>query len=219
MNKQSETIEITYNELLETASEKVKRQLAILKDACESQVTGKSSDFSIATIGKISEGKGGVKTQTIRNSTKNAKAYRSLIEVYSAYYSAPIGKQLSVKNDLMQMVKNTVEDPQARILIMEALAQNKKLKRELNIFKSGTTLELDFRENAQRDAPEPLQLTHERLTDGERKALVHFLSDTHLKDLGWSRGASGRLVDANGKPTTKPFFVEAIEKLSLVFEE
>ena len=207
------SIEVIYQDLIEGASNSVKAKLTILRDACESQVRGKSTDFSIATIGLISQDLGGIKTQTIRNKSRNSQKYQNLIAAYKARYSKPVPRQ--VKNDEPINLANCIEDTRTRLMVLDLIATNKKLQNELNLLKNVQVIELDHRKNVNLD---DFLAIEDKLSREERKALISFTSDSKLKDIGWSVGKNGRLIDINGKPVTKPFFVDAINKLSVVSE-
>ena len=215
MTPSNENIESLYQELIQDVSETIQKKLKILRDACDSQVIGKSNDYTIATIGRISQSKSGVSAQTIRNKSKHGKRYRALIDAYSTYYSKPVPKKIDSNNP--QYLASCIEDTQTRIMVYELLSKNKKLQNELNMLKSVTEIEIDFRKNTTK-IEKPLKLKNQ-LTEQERAALLNFVSETKLKDLGWQTSTNGRLLEENGKPVTKPFFVDAINKLSLVYDD
>lgn len=207
-------IEVIYQDLIEGASDSIKSKLAILKEACESQVRGNSTDFSIATIGLISKEMGGISIQTIRNKSSNDKKYKGLIGAYKARYSKPVPKQ--IKNSEPIHLANCIEDTRTRLMVLELIATNKKLQNELNLQKSTKVIELDHRKTPYNEEPIPIK---NKLNKQEVNALTSFISDNHLNDLGWEIGKNGRIVDAKNRPVTKPFFIDAINKLSLVEED
>jgi hypothetical protein len=210
----TDAIEIIYQDLIEQSSDLIKAKLTILKEACESQVRGKSTDFSIATIGLISQDLGGVKTQTIRNKNKNSKSYKALIGAYKARYSKPVPK--NIKNDEPIRLANCIEDTLTRLMVLDLIATNKKLQNELNLQKSNIMIELDHRKNSHQEDSVAIE---NKLNKQELNALTSFISDHKLKNLGWKLGNNGRIVDAENRPVTKPFFIDAVNKLSLVEED
>lgn len=207
----NDTIQTIYECLFEQAGSRTKRSLEIIKEACESQVRRKVSDFSIATIGRISDEMGGVKAQAIRN--KTGKHFRQLISAYETAYTQDIPKQTKADTSTWY---NQIEDAPVRYQVLDLLAENKKLKNELNILKSVTTIEVDMR-----NQPREEQASHyleNKLTEVELRALTDFISEKRLADFGWSIGKNGRLLDAKGRPTTKVAFVDAIEKLATIID-
>jgi hypothetical protein len=201
----SKNIDIIFDELCEQAkSNRVKNNLKLLKQACDIQLKNKSSDFSIATIGRISGGLGGVKTQSIRNNT--GEAYRYLIAAYSA--ANPI-KNIDKKHlDPMSWV-GRIESPELRYKVFDLVANEKKLRNELNQLKAVTEIQIDLRKDQQKT---DMRLEN-KLSNIELKALSNFISDSKLAENGFKIGSNGRLVNTSGKPITKPGFVDAIQKL------
>lgn len=207
----NDNIQTLYESLSEQASSRTKRSLEIIKAACESQVRRKASDFSIAIIGRISEEMGGVKAQAIRN--KTGEHFRLLISAYESTYTRDTPKQ--TKADTSNWY-NQIEDASIRYQVLDLIAENRKLKNELNILKSVTTIEIDMR-NQPREDQASYYLENE-LTDIELLALTDFISEQRLRDFGWSIGKNGRLLDSEGRPTTKVAFVDAIEKLTTIID-
>lgn len=206
----TDVIEEIYQGLIEGASDSVKAKLKILKKACESQVTGKSTDFSFGVIGKISKEMGGPAESTIKNKSKLSPMYQSLVMVYRARYSKPVPKK--ARNSEPLRLANCIEDTVTRLMVLDLISTNRKLQNELNLQKSKGLIELDHRKNAPQ---EDFVALENKLTSGEVNALTSFISENKLKDLGWKLGEHGRIVDVKGKPVTKPFFIDAINKLSL----
>lgn len=201
----SKNADIIFEELLgNTQSNRVKNNLEILKRVCDSQLEIKSNDFSVATIGRISGSLGGVKTQSIRNET--GKVYRELIAAYSS--ENPVKKINKKYTEPMSWV-GKIEDPELRYKILDLVSNEKKLRNELNQLKAVTEVHVDMR--SKQDTS--YMRIENKLSDLELKALSDFISDSRLTDNGWAIGSNGRLVDSNGKPVTKPGFVDAIQKL------
>ncbi|WP_377111938.1 gamma-mobile-trio protein GmtX [Pseudoalteromonas sp. M58] len=201
----SKNVEVIFNELLNRAkSKRVKNNLEILKLACDSQIKNKSNDFSIATIGRISDSLGGIKAQSIRN--KTGRLYQQLIIAYNAENPTDvIDKKLT---EPMSWV-GRIEDPELRYKILDLIASEKKLKNELNQLKAITEIEVDLRSERGKS---PMRIENS-LSDVELKALSDFISDNKLADNGFKIGSNGRLVNSMGKPITKPGFIDAIQKL------
>lgn len=210
MDSVQEKLEQFYKELCEEISDTVKSNLSIIKKACDNQKLAKSSDFSIATIGKLSANMGGVKTQSIRNKNKNADLYKKLISAYQDYCGSNVVKKAKEQSGDYRV--ESIEDAETRIFVRDLLIANRKLQSELNILKNTNLIELDMRKSSHKSDASPA--LENVLSTHEIKALTHFMSENHLKDLGWKIGEMGRLLDSNGKPVTKPFFAEAIEKLT-----
>ena len=206
----TDVIEEIYQGLIEEASDSVKSKLAILKKACESQVRGNSTDFTFGVIGKISKEMGGPAESTIKNKSKLSPLYQSLVGAYRARYSRPVPKKTNNAEPIR--LANCIEDTITRLMVLDLISTNRKLQNELNLQKSKGLIELDHRKNAPQ---EDFVALENKLTSGEVNALTSFISENKLKDLGWKLGDHGRIVDVKGRPVTKPFFIDAINKLSL----
>lgn len=211
-----DSIKIIYEELCDSSSNKVKETLEILSKVCETQVKNKSRDFSIASIGRLSDDMGGIKAQGIRNKDKNKnnEKYRTLIQAYVTKYETSVTNIEKIRDPLH--LAKSIEDPILRIMVLDLVSENIKLKNELNLQKRATTISLDLRtEQHQSSTP----LLDNILNKQERDALSAFIQPASLTGLGLKIGTLGRLVNSSGKPVTQSFFIEAIEKLNLVIEE
>jgi hypothetical protein len=203
------TIDTIYNDLYEQATTRTKKSLETLKEACDSQVSRKATDFTVATIGRISEEMGGVKEQAIRN--KTGEHFRTLIEAYSTVHSVKMPKALS--KDPLTWV-NTIEDPRQRYEVLNMYAENKRLQNELNLLKASTVIDVDMRVSS---APQSDGIRLEnKLNDVELRALTHFISESNLKHFDMKLGTNGRLLNSGGKAITKVGFIDAIEKLAII---
>lgn len=200
----------TYDTLFESAPPSVQKNLEILKQACELQVKFKNYDFSIATIGRTSKELGGVSTQTIRNKSNWGEKYREIISLYHASYGPQNKVQLRTQSTLT--LANSIEDAATRIQVLDLLAENRKLKRELDIIRNFKVIDINHG-NASLGDHTGNQASD--LTDVELSAISNFISETHLKDLGWEVDKRGRLVDASTmKSKSQPFFFNALQKVS-----
>lgn len=204
-----EAIESIYEDLVTGVQSRVVKQLSIIKQACDKQVKFKNCNFSIAEIGRISESMDGPKIQTIRNGTENAAKYRKLISVYKIVYgsSSPlVGK----KSDLFGAIQG-VESAALRMQLMELYAENKRLKEQLRQSEMVDPIDVSLLD----DQPVQAQLG-EGLTPIEMNALKHFISKNNLEEHGWEIDVRGRIVNFEGVPITKQYFVNAVEKIATV---
>tara|TARA_R110000850_G_scaffold219067_1_gene344685 strand:+ start:427 stop:1056 length:630 start_codon:yes stop_codon:yes gene_type:complete len=201
----SRIVDKIYEQLLEKSpSNRVKNNLSVVKKACDFQLDRKSKDFSIATIGRLSESFGGVKTQSIRNAT--GQVYRDLINAYKS--ENPV-KAINTTPAEPISWAGRIEDPEIRYRLLDLVASERKLRNELNQLKAVKEVEVDLRLESKTVECR----LYDSLTDIEIKALSDFISSSRLSNFGWSIGTNGRLLDSNGKPVTKPGFVDGIQKV------
>ena len=69
--------------LQQDASTRTRRSLTLIHAICSEQHASGSNDFSVATIGKLSSGRGGPSPQAIRN--VSGKHYRALLSAWAGY--------------------------------------------------------------------------------------------------------------------------------------
>ena len=69
--------------LKQNSTSKTVKSITIIHNVCTEQAERGSNDFSIATIGRLSEAAHGPKTQAIRN--KTGDKYRALIESWAVF--------------------------------------------------------------------------------------------------------------------------------------
>jgi hypothetical protein len=207
----NQTIETIYNELYEQATTRTKQSLEILKAACESQVNIKATDFTVATIGLLSDELGGIKAKAMRN--KEGKHFKQLVEAYSAIYSPKVTKP--TKKDPLDWISD-IEDAGTRIKVYDLYAENKQLRNERNLLSAVKVVEVDMRLSSGSQSDQ-VRLEN-KLDHDELQALSHFISDRNLKSWAWTKGPNGELVDQTGRNATQKGFVDAIEKLLLIEE-
>lgn len=207
----NKTIETIYNELYEQATTRSKKSLKIIKAACDSQVNIKATDFTIATIGLLSEELGGIKAKAMRN--KEGKHFKQLVSAYSDRYSTKVTKP--PKKDPLDWISD-IEDAGTRIKVYDLYAENKRVRNERDLLKAVKVVDVDMRLSSESQS-EQLMLGN-KLDHDELQALSHFISEQNLKNWAWTKGKSGELLDASGRKATKPGFIDAIEKLLIIKE-
>jgi hypothetical protein len=225
--------EVVYEKLKKEAKTKTAKTLSAIHQMCKEQFERGSVDFTVATIGKLSDAAGGISAQSIRN--PSGKVYKTLINAWAKHKSPPknTAKQLKPKDAWVE----GIEDSTHQWLVRDLLAENSRLKGEVQQLKAIKTLEIDMR-------PQPVEQNKAfefkptTLTETEIKALKHAIDEVQLEDKGWvvtSRGAieapikvcapghigePSEATDDNGDPMTRQLFkngfVTAIKKLLAV---
>lgn len=101
-----------------------------------------------------------------------------------------------------------------------ALAENTKLRRELAVLKSNTEFVVDRRTKAitlsagvEAQVAQVIPASF-GLSDVEKEALAHAISDQHLEDEGWEADEYGRVVSTRTKRAVfKVGFIAALRKV------
>ena len=95
------------------------------------------------------------------------------------------------------------------------LAENKKLRGEVNLLKSNANIIIDRREAALSQPTQTIEIlpVSAGLTDSEKEALRHAVSDRLLQDEGWVQDKKGRILNAKGRVIFKVGFTTAIRKV------
>ena len=205
--------------LAANAGARKKKNLEIIHAVCQEQFTRGSKDFSVATISRLSVERGGPAKSTIYN--KTGSDFQALIRAWATHTGGALKKppKRAAAFDYTELLMK-IPEPSVRALVGAALAENKKLRRELSVLKSTAEFVVDRRQQAI-TITEGIDLQPQKasayscgLTDLEIEALRHAVSDQALVDEGWIVDDYGRVVVAkNGRPVFKVGFVDAIKKV------
>ncbi|AZG34807.1 gamma-mobile-trio protein GmtX [Shewanella psychromarinicola] len=204
------------NELCEKLKQGVSLRVAktidLIHKVCTEQSERGSSDFSIATIGRLSEANNGPKAQAIRN--KTGDKYRALIQSW-AEYTKPL-KVVSSKVKEKNAWVGDIKDSRIRWLVMDLIAQNSKLTGQLQLVKELSNINIDLRPVANKNVMESSSqpsLTKLNILPTEVEALSHSIDLARFKVNGWTVDDRGRVKDGDGNTIFKAGFVDAIEKI------
>lgn len=205
------------DELLEilkaNATPRRARNLDIVHAVCREQYERGSKDFSVATISKFAQAQGGPVKSTIHN--KTGDDFKGLIKTWANYTGGVTRKVRKIADSPIYAVLDKIPDPAVRAVMGAVLAENKKLRGEVNLLKSNTKIVIDMttkNANFPLDTAHILPLSH-RLTDTEQAALRHAISGQLMEDEGWLTDRHGRILTSNGRTIFKIGFVSAIKKI------
>ncbi|WNC70555.1 gamma-mobile-trio protein GmtX [Thalassotalea psychrophila] len=204
------------NELCEKLKQDVTsrtaRSLDIIHKVCTDQAERGGSDFSIATIGRLSAAAYGPKAQAIRN--KTGEKYRVLIESW-AVFKKPL-KVISNKVQEKDSWVDEITDRRIMWLVRDLIAEKSRLKGQLQLAKEHAGINIDLRpvvanrgmaDNSQQSVP------HHYLYTQERTALLHAIDPKVLIKKGWTTDKRGKVKDEDGNLIFKAGFITAIEKI------
>lgn len=183
------------------------KNLRLLYEVCEVQAKT-SRDFSQATIGKLSEVRGGISYRALYNAS--SADYWALIAAWQEWceQSGLKPKHIEVRTTDAFLLR--IDDPAARGLVQGVISERDRLRAELNLLKSATQLTLDRRE-APQSLPQPQ--TASVFTESEREALKRAISPKFFTDQGWSEGSRGEVNASSGRLVYWHGYVTAIKKI------
>lgn len=205
------------DELLErlkaNATPRKAKNFDIIHAVCREQRERGSTDFSVATISKISEERGGPVKSTIHN--KTGDDFKGLIKAWANHTGGVTRKIRTVSENPFYAVLDKIADPSVRAVMGAVLSDNKKLRGEVNLLKSKTEVVINQTTKSSSPSKEAIEIlpASTGLTDSEKAALRHSISDKLMQDEGWSQDEHGRILKANGRPIFKVGFVSAIRKI------
>lgn len=205
------------DELLEqlkaTANPRKQRNLDIINAVCREQYERGSKDFSVATIARIAEERGGPVKGTIHN--KTGDDFKGLIKAWAEHTGGLTRKVRKVSENPYEALIEKIENPATRAVMASVLAENRKLRSENTLLKSSANLILDLRPQACATTGNAVQVlpASTELTESEIEALQHAVSKRFLDDEGWKEDDHGRILQANGRPLFKVGFTTGIRKI------
>ena len=213
---------IDIDAVLETLKDgKTKKTCASLDKL--SQILGRyyksgAKDFSITTIGRLSEENGGIGYQSLR-ATAN-KHYRELIEVWAVVAQTTTKKPLGPIKRTGQDYKllERISDPAVRALFGQIVRERDRYKSESNMLKNQTKIIIDKRPvefiAPQKVSHDQLPLTLEKIfSDNEIRALQTVNTEEWLERLAFQANAMGQVKDEYGAEVLPRGFLTAIRKI------
>lgn len=209
--------EVVLAALQQDASTRTRQSLMLIHTICGEQHASGSKDFSVATIGKMSSGRGGPSPQAIRN--VSGAHYRALLSAWASYADGATRKPPArVESGVADDVLDMIADAAVRALVGSFLAENRKLKAENMLLKTQANVVIDRRPvSALSGLPSstvvqvipPLSI----LMPLEVDALRHAISDEQLKNMGWTVDAKTGRVSKGGHAVFRAGFATAIKKV------
>lgn len=201
-------------QLKANASTRKKKNLDIIHAVCREQYERGSKDFSVATISRIAQERGGPVQSTIHN--KTGDDFKGVIKAWAQHTGGVLRKGRKARENPIHAVLDKIPDPAVRAVMGAVLAENTKLRGEVNLLKTNAELVIDRRTVA---ASQPAdEIVHilpasTGLTDSEQEALRHSIGDKLMQDEGWSQDEHGRILNDKGRMVFKIGFVSAIRKV------
>ncbi|WP_052370890.1 gamma-mobile-trio protein GmtX [Chromobacterium haemolyticum] len=205
----------TPNELIEQlcqlASPRKAQSLRLILTICVEQTQRGSSDFSVATIGRLSAERGGPSAAAIRN--KPGEDYRALIKTYAASVNGQDRKKREPAPSEAEALLEGVNDPVLKVRVKLLLAEMESLRAQLlaarHLANKTAVLELglDSGEHVPHAHADGLFLSLQEVT-----ALEAAISPATLEHWGWSIDQAGRVLTETSQVVFRAGFVTAIRK-------
>lgn len=197
-----------------------RRNLEITHEVCTEIHRLGSLDFSLATIGRLSQERGGMSQRALYNSTSDD--FKTLIRAWASF-AAPIKKSpldsrsrdsLLNDNDLLQKIA----DPALRAVLGHIIAERDRLRGEVKLLRTNANVVVD-----RRVLPGHINVTPKGeliqvvssagLADTEKRALKRAISAEFLNQEGWSEGTNGEILNSRGRTLFDLGFTNAIKKI------
>lgn len=196
------------DQLKKTATPRKQKTLDLIHEVCREQYERGSKDFSVATIARITEDRGGPSKGAIHN--KTGDDYKGLIKVWAEHTGGVTRKVRQVSENPYTALIDKIENPALRSMMAGILAENRQMRREITLLKAEGNRVIDMRPPSAESREVPASTG---LFPSEIEALRHAVSDRVLKDEGWTTDAKGRVISEAGRVVYKPGYVSAIRKI------
>jgi hypothetical protein len=210
------------DQVLETLKSGVRpqkqRNLDIIHAVCRELHELGSRDFSLATVGRMSEARHGMSRNALYN--KTSEDFRTLIAAWSTFAGEPAKRQLSPLKPLAEEdLLRKIDDPALRSLLGGIVAERNRLRGEVNLLKRNASIVID-----RRTLPGHAHVTPEgqvmqvlsplaNLTDTEIAALRKAIAPEFISQEGWREGPHGEILNAKGRILFDIGFANAVRKL------
>ena len=199
-------------QLKKTALPRKQKTLDLIYDVCREQYERGSRDFSVATIARIAEARGGPGKGAIHN--KTGDDYKGLIKAWAEHTGGVTRKVRQISENPYGALIDKIENPALRSMMAGILAENRQMRREITLLKTEGNRVIDMR-STQAEPLETVQIlpASSGLFPSEIEALRHAVSERMLRDEGWTTDAEGRVLNEAGRAIYKPGFVSGIRKI------
>lgn len=194
------------------------RNLDIIHVVCRELHQLGSRDFSLATVGRMSEARHGMSRNALYN--KASEDFRTLIAAWSAFAGQPAKKQPSPLKSLAEEdLLRRIDDPALRSLLGGIVAERNRLRGVVNLLKRNASVVIDRRtlpgSTHVTPAGQVMQVLAPLadLTVSEIAALRKAISPVFLSQEGWREGPHGEIVNAKGRILFDVGFATAVRKL------
>jgi hypothetical protein len=212
-------VDAVLESLKEGKTAKTKASLDKLSQALKRYYESGTRDFSVTTIGRVSEENGGVGYQSIR-ATAN-KHYRDLIEAWAVKARTttkkpPVGPPKKTGQDYQLLER--IDDTAVRALFGQIIRERDRFRSEVNMLKNQTKIIIDkrptvFTEPQSEANVELLPSLKGICSDNEIKSLQTVCTEEWLEKLGFQANALGQVKDEYGMEILPRGFLTGLKKI------
>jgi len=179
-----------------------------------------SKDFSLSTVGRMSQERGGLSKRALYNST--SQDFKTLIRSWAIFVTINTSQTNERKSresipDDRNLLLN-IRDPAMRALVGYVIAERDRLRGEVKLLRSQANVVID-----RRVLPGHINITSEGqviqvmsnvdLSDTEKQALDFAISREFLEQEGWTEGKNGEILNSRGRKIFDIGFANAIRKV------
>lgn len=124
-------------QLKTNANTRKQKNLDLIHAVCREQYERGSKDFSVATISRIAQERGGPAPSTIHN--KTGDDFKGLIKAWASHTGGVTRKVRKTTNNPVWDVLDRIPDPAVRSVMGAVLVENKRLRGKLTCSSSMPT--------------------------------------------------------------------------------
>lgn len=202
--------------LKDKARPQKQRNLDVLHAVCEEVNKSGNGDYSLATIGRLTQARGGPSQRTLY--TAQSEDFRVLIKAWKDYHemaSAAGRRRTQTKPFGEDDLIRRIDDPALRALLGAVVAERNRLRAELNVLRAHANVVIDRRAQPAVMGGGSVQVVTpgELLTETERESLQRAVSTSFLEQEGWTEGEHGDILNGKGRRIFGHGYAAAIRKL------
>lgn len=207
-------------ELSADARPQKRANLEIIHKVCEELSRLGSSDFSLATVGRMSEERGGISRRALYNSASGD--FKQLIQAWanvSEDKQKPSAKRKTreTPNETDAFLRK-IADPALRSLVAMVIAERDTLLGEVKLLRANANIVVDRRTlpghvNITPSGQVIQVMSSAALSDTEKQSLEQAISAKFLQGEGWSEGPHGEILNGKGRKIFDIGFTKAIRKV------
>lgn len=208
-----------FETLMANARPQKQQNLRIMHEICAELHRLGSKDFSLATLGRMSEARGGMSQRALYNATSGdfkvlIRAWANFTAVGRVAAKSKPSRAQATDSDLLKKIG----DPALRTLLGYIIAERDQLRSEIQVLKANTKVVINRRVlpghiNVTPQGQVVQVMSSAGLSDTEIQALTQAISPEFLQQEGWSEGSNGEVLNRNGRKLFDIGFVYAIRKV------
>lgn len=204
-------------EMCKNANPRKERSLRLIYGICEEQHQRGSKDFSVVTIGHLSNQRGGPSAGAIRN--KTGEEYRALMKIFADNVGGHSRKVVQAKQDEVDEILEGIMDPVLRTRLNLLLAEVKAMRAQLLATRHLANQTACIRIEQPKVAGSEPTLSELVPKDApvldalEKRAFQAAISERTLAHWGWRRDEAGRILSDTGQVIFQAGFISGIEKV------